>query len=170
MISEPIDWESIARKVGSVIGGAQIGGDHLAREALEILIGEEQIRKAVDYYVEWGPANELIRSICWLLAPWSAMQRCYEVFRTETDMDRRLNALDLLVVTADARTIPWVEEFLDHDEIVIQNFGARMLDQLIFSGRVDISDVESLVMKAEQHPNPSVRERIANVRTYHQYK
>ena len=46
-----IDWEQLARSVGAIGEGGESGSSRDAMRAIEILIGEENIRDAVDYYL-----------------------------------------------------------------------------------------------------------------------
>lgn len=80
--------------------------------ALELMIGEEAIHQAMDYYVAWKPEAELARNVLWRLRPWSVMQRCYEIYHFSADIEQRGVAIDLLRVVADERALDWIEEFL----------------------------------------------------------
>ena len=51
-----------------------------ARQAIEILLGEEILRQAVDYYISAEPGSELARYVLWQIHPWSAMNHCYADF------------------------------------------------------------------------------------------
>ena len=82
-----------------------------ALTALEIIVGEDTLCDAVDYYVDLRPQNELARKVLWQLRPPSAMIRCYEIFKSDAGLERRRTAVELLRVVADRRVLPWIEEF-----------------------------------------------------------
>ena len=106
-----------------------------------------------------GAGSELLRGVLWQLHPYSAMEECYRLFKTEDDIQSKRDAVELLRVVADHRVIKWVPEFLAHDDQGIQNWGIGVIDQLIFSDLCDIDDVASIIQAAKNHDNEHVRER-----------
>src|SRR5438132_12969587 len=108
-----IDWTDLARRLGSIESpGSEHAGSIMARVAVEELLGPEVFRSAVDHYVTRAPGAELARHILWLLHPWSAMERCQEIYISECDIDKRRNAVELLSVVADQRALAWVGTYL----------------------------------------------------------
>ena len=75
-MSVPIDWEELAQELGTLRPDGESGGSDEARRAIELLLGEDRLRQAVDYYVAGRRGSELARHVLWQLHPWSAMQRC----------------------------------------------------------------------------------------------
>ena len=67
--------------------GCEGHGSAQAMAALELMIGEEAIHQAMDYYVAWKPEAELARNVLWRLRPWSVMQRCYEIYHFSADIE-----------------------------------------------------------------------------------
>jgi hypothetical protein len=163
-----IDWRLLAQQVGSikqnsnsVIGSTQIGSSELAKQAIEHLLGEENLRSAVDYYISQQPGSELVRNILWQLHPCSAMQYCYDLYKSPVEsIDIRRSAVELLRVVADYRVLPWIYEFLEDDDSSIQAWGVGVLDQLLFSNLVHAEDVrvEELLRKIIEHPSAQVRQ------------
>ena len=163
-----IDWQLLAQQVGSlkpssssVTGWTEIGSSELAKQAIEQLLGEENLRAAVDYYISQQPGSELVRSILWQLHPYSAMQYCYDLYKSSAaNMDTRRTAIELLRVVADYRVLPWIHEFLEDDDPSIQGWGVGVLDQLLFSNLVhaDDSRVEALLRQISEHPSDYVRQ------------
>jgi hypothetical protein len=126
-MSEPreIDWEALAHEFSSV--QLQEGGGHtefasrsLAVGAVESLIGAERLATAVDHYIAGRPGSELARSVLWLLHPWASMLRCREIYDSSHDIHARRSAVELLRVVADARVLPWVDDFLADPDPDIQ--------------------------------------------------
>ena len=113
--NEPIDWPLLAQRLAA--RGYEGHGSTQAMAVLELMIGEEAIRQAVDYYVAWKPEAELARNVLWRLRPWSAMQRCDEIYHSSADIAQCRAATDLLRVVADERAPDWIDKFLaDQDD------------------------------------------------------
>lgn len=166
-MSEPIDWIELSRKIGQ--DKSIIYGSSNAMLAIEQIIGEDVLRQAVDHYVAYKPESELVRHVLWRLQLWSAMQRCYEIYRFDANIEYRQGAIELLRVVADARALDWIEEFLADPDPSIQNCGIGVLDQLVFGGGIRNSETametaERLLTLAEQHENSYVRETADSIR------
>jgi hypothetical protein len=164
LMNSAIDWQALAKEVGAIQGDQQFGGSDYARSAIVRLLGSEVLRDAVDYYISFQPGSELARSVLWLLRPVEAMERCYEIYREDPLIERRRQAVELLRVVADAQMLPKVREFLNDTDGDIQQWGAGMLDQLVWSQLVDAMDAEPYLRMAEVHANEHVRERAAFIR------
>ena len=163
-MAEEIDWKALALQVGSLGGRHERGGNHYARRAIELLLSEDNLRNAVEYYLAGPPGSELARSVMWYIRPWSAMKHCYDIYKSERDIETRRMAIELLRVVADERALNWVAEFLGDEDSGIQTWGVEVLEQLISSGSVEVEDAEQLLLKAETHANILVRERAELIR------
>jgi HEAT repeat protein len=152
-----LDWERLAREAGAIREDGEAGGSDFARRALEAIIGPEAWRAAVDHYVECRPGAELARSVLWLVRPWSAMERCRDLSRTDPDADRRRSAVELLRVVADRRALPWVREYLDDGDAGVQLWAAGIVDQLVWSDLVEPEECADLIAAMSSHPNEGVR-------------
>ncbi len=78
-MSRVVDWEALARQLGAFEGhrhGTEFSSSGMAKQAIEIILGEETLKSAVDYYISGQPGSGLARSVLWQLRPWSAMQYC----------------------------------------------------------------------------------------------
>ena len=162
-MSEPIDWTELSRKIG------QNKLSPIAFAAIEQIVGEGAIREAVDYYVAWKPERELVRKVLWAIHPWSAMQRCYEIFRSDADREDRRAAVELLDVVGDERALDWIDEFLADPDDWIQQGAINILDQMLFGGGIRYNEpamekVDRLLASAETHPNPNVRQGAVSLR------
>jgi hypothetical protein len=88
----------------------------------------------------------------------AAMQRCYEIYKSDTDIETRRYVLTLLKYVADFRVIDWVDEFLNDPDESINVWGASILDQLLQSSwQQPPTKFRSLLDKAESHPSERVR-------------
>jgi hypothetical protein len=173
-MTDRIDWSVLANQLALLTpatpsgrdGHTERSGSDAARRALEILIGEPALRASVDYYITGAPGSELARSVLWLLHPWSAMAHCYEVWRSSPSIEDRRSAVELLRVVADRRALGWVRDFLEDQDEIVQAWGAGVLDQLLWSNLVSVEEAEPLLVSAECHANPAVRQTAEFVRNY----
>ena len=159
-----IDWQDLAQQLGTLYPSGDQGGDDPARRALDVIIGEKQLRSAVDHYIAHRPGSELVRSVLRILHSWTAAQYCYEVYRSEASLEARRTAVELLRFIADSRALPWVEEFLATEDEEIQDSGLALIDQLLFSSRVFPEECMPLLDTAEQHANSHIRVRAAEIK------
>ena len=154
------NWESIAKEVGGIDeNGQESSSSNKVREAIEVLLGKEFLKEAVRHYVSGGSGSELLRGVLWQLHPYSAMQECYRLFKTENDIQTKRDAVELLRVVADHRALKWVPEFLAYDDQGVQNWGIGVIDQLVLSDLCDVDDVSSILQIAKDHENVHVREK-----------
>ena len=155
-----IDWTAIARTLGALDDdGREWGSSTTAREAICMIIGTKHLRAAVDHYVSQQNGSELVRNVLWLLHPWCAMERCYEIYQNEKDPDARVEAIELLRVVADRRALPWIKGLLEDPDDGIQCWSAGIVDQLLWSHLVDPEECEELLQIMKNHPNKEVLER-----------
>ena len=72
-MSKVVDWEALARQLGAFENGG-VYSSTMAKQAIEILLGEEIFQSAVDYYISFQLGYELARFVLWQIRPWSAMK------------------------------------------------------------------------------------------------
>ncbi|WP_148087787.1 HEAT repeat domain-containing protein [Gemmata obscuriglobus] len=161
-----VDWHALAQKLGTLRDGGESGGSDLGRQALELIVGVDSLRSAVDYYVAGAPGSELARSVLALLKPLSAMERCLEIARSEADAESRRSAVELLRMVADGRGIAWAAEFLGDEDEGVQVWGAGIVDQLLWSGLADPEDCGQILEAMATHPNVGVQRQAAFVRSF----
>ena len=148
-----IDWKDLANKLDCE---SSVGTRDACRAISEIL-GDDAIIEAVEYYITGRPGAELVRSILWHIHPKTGMDHCYKIYKEDSDIDRRRDAVELLRVVADERALGWVEEFLNDPDPGIQTWGAGVVDQLLFSHFVEEENCSVLLNTMKNHANPGVR-------------
>lgn len=163
-MKEEIDWEQLAKNLGLLEDASESASSHDAGLAIEQLIGTQRLSDSVDYYVAGRKGSELARAVLWRLHPWSAMKRCYEIYKTSENSEWKAAAVELLRVVADKRALKWIKEILEDSNPTIQNWGIGIIDQLTFSGRVFPEDVMPLIEEAEQHSNTYVKEMASKIK------
>lgn len=163
---ERIDWEALAKVVGSIQQDCERGGDGLARAALGEILGSNEIVAAVDFYVSGRPGAELARSVLRILKPWPAMSRCREIYETSPNLDARRVAIELLRVVADRRVLPWIPSFLRDADEGIQAWGAGIVDQLLWCELVTPAECTELFNEMTNHANEAVRETASFIQSF----
>ncbi len=149
-----VDWEALARQVGSPSGGFEQGGSNFAELALEQILGEAAIRDAVDIILDYHACSELASSVLWRITSRLATDVAYEEYESSSG-ERAARAVWLIKHIAHPRSLEWVREFLRDDNVAV--WGVAVLDQLLWTSRVEPEAVEELLQIAERHaiPNPS---------------
>ncbi len=165
-MSKVVDWEALARQLGAFENNSEIYSSNMAKQAIELLLGEETLLGAVDYYISGKPGSELARFVLWQLRPWSAMQYCYNIYKSNEDIENKRTAIELLRVVGDRRALKWVGEFLDDPDAGIQVWGVGLLDQLLWSDLIEPLEAKEFLKRAKNHHNPQVRDRAKFVRRY----
>jgi len=165
-MAKDINWDEIADALRPEMPDREPAGTDAARRALEMILGEEALRGGVDYYVARRSASELVRSVLWLLRPWSAMVRCHELAGMSNEPEIRRSAVELLRVVGDRRALPWVSEFLDDSDSQVQGWGIGVLDQLLWSELIEPEEAEEVLQRAAHHENEAIREHVEFIRSF----
>lgn len=128
-----IDWEALAKQVGDITPDGETFGTPSGRRVLEILLGEENLRDTVDYWISQKPGCFTAEMVLNIIRSKIAMERCYEIYRTEQDTERANRAVFLLASFAETEALPWVREFLNNEDRNIRWNGLMVL-RTILSG------------------------------------
>ena len=160
-----IDWVTIATRVNGFDenGKERILGTRGGRRALEILLGEQNLRDAVDYFIDLRPGCLTAEMVLKILKPVAAMQRCHEIFKTERDRDRAASAVFVLAFCADADVLPWVLEFLQDEHKIVRLNGLMVLRNVLYGpvGDDGIVTAKEILQRAEQDPDADIQ-KLAN--------
>ena len=164
----PIDWEQIASQIGGFEsdGRERIVGTEGGRRALEILLGKENLRDSVDYFIDDQPGQFTAEMVLKIARPLAAMERCYEIFRTDTSLNRRAGAVFLLSSFADDKAMPWVREFLSDPERVIRWNGLHVLRYILYGplGDSALALARQLLRIADSDQDAGIRKFASEVR------
>lgn len=165
-----INWKELAKQVGDLNpdGGVKGSGTESGRRALEILIGEEDLRDAVDHFISLEPGAFTAEMVLNIIQSEIAMNRCYEIYKTEPDTYRACSAVFLLGSMADYRALSWVREFLEDSSELVRLNGLRVLQSILYCplGDADIATAKELIDRAETDSEPTVRERATQIRQH----
>jgi hypothetical protein len=169
-----VNWDQLARDAGVVTrrsssGGAMTStGSRQAARALEVLLGSQNIRRAVDLLISGRgslDARAIAGSVLAYIQSLEATEIAYRVYR-EASGDEAVQAVGLIKDIAHPRALEWVEEFLADPGVA--GVGIGVLDQLIFHHRANAEspEVHGLLAIAAGHPNEHVREQAAFIQGY----
>lgn len=165
-----IDWKEVANQVGGLDanGNELIAGTQGGRRALEILLGEQNLRDAVDYWNAQEPGCFTAEMVLSIIVSNVAMERCYEIYKIEHGSRNACSAVFLLGSFAGVEALPWVREFLDDAEQGIRLNGIRVLRRIL-DGPLGDRDSElagELLAKGESDDDAEVRERTKQIRAH----
>jgi HEAT repeat protein len=165
---EKIDWRDLADTLGTITwtdhGRSEQGGTGVAAKALTLVLGDDAVRGAVDFYVSGAPGNEVARSVLSMLSPPAAMDRCREIILTSDDEQVAASAANLLQVVADRRVFDWLPELLASKNVGVRAWAVGVIDQLvIMNGEVELEEAMPLLNKALSDPAVQVRDRALQV-------
>jgi len=154
-----IDWEALAKQIGGLQpdGSERTVGTQGGKRAMEILLGEENLRDAVDYFISLCPGAFTAEMVLKIVQSEIAMKRCFEIYKTEPGTDRACSAVFLLGSMADEKTLPWVREFVRDADRAVRLNGLRVL-QYILCGPLNDEEMEAaknLLEIAEMDPTRS---------------
>lgn len=164
----PIEWRKVADEIGALNpdGSEQGAGTSSGLRALELLLGEENIRGAVDWWASGEPGAFTAEMVLRIIRSTVAMNYCYEIYKNEPDTRRAGAAVFLLYEMADDRVLPWVAEFLEDASMTVRWNGVMAL-QNILAGPLDddgIALAKQLLARARSSdPDERVREKATEV-------
>jgi hypothetical protein len=162
MINMIIDWARLAADIGSIGENYERGGTVYAELALEQILGKEAIHTTVNYILDGKQGSELAISVLQHIVSLEAVEFLYYVYKN-SEGEKAAYAVSLIKRIAHPRSREWIEEFLADENVAL--WGIGLLDQLVWSGRVQPKDIEDLLVLAEHHYNEYVREQAASIRT-----
>jgi hypothetical protein len=162
-----LDWSDLERQVfGDPVDPSRGMSSGHATRAVELILGEARLRRAVDDYVAGHEARGLIRAVLAHVQPPSAMFRCVEVCRTAAAPATRRAAVELLTAIADRSVLPGLDELLGDADEEIRALGLDALDALLRGDVVWPEDCEERLPRLADHPDARVRAKVAALRDY----
>ena len=133
---------------------------------MELLLGEDNIREAVDYWAGQKPGEFTAEAVLIIISSTIAMERCYEIYKMEPASDRACAAVFLLSEMADSRALPWVREFMEDSSEGIRWNGLIALRRILVGplGDAGIATAKELFSKAEADASDRLRDRAREIR------
>jgi len=161
-----IDWEALAKQVGDITSDGERWGTPSGRRALELLLGEENLRGAVDYWISKKPGRFTAEMVLNIIRSKVAMERCFEIYKTERGTEQAAGAVFLLASIADDEALPWVREFLEDGNRGVRWNGLMVLRTVLLGplGDAAIATAKELLDQAASDPDSEIRERTKEIR------
>jgi hypothetical protein len=160
-----VDWAALALELGTDFpGGSEMGTD-VARLALEAILGEQNIERAVELRLTFGSGYNVAESVLRHIRSERATDLAYAAYKGSTG-ERAVQAVALIWEIGHPKALDWIEEFLADDNVARTGIG--VLDALLFRHAIDEVDdrVDRLLTVAEHHEIEYVREQAAFIRSY----
>jgi len=157
-----VNWVELADQLGSIRdNGGEWCDTDLASRALQALVGEDNIRAAVNLVVSNDPGRLLAQYVLVRMQSPIAAEMAYDIYQTSDDRSRAYWAAHLIAVIGHPRAFAWIPAFLSDDGDNVAHLGMNLLDGLLSSAGVDLDprEVERLLMIAERHRSAEVRRR-----------
>ncbi len=164
------NWREIGIQVGSIdpnkdsnspIGSK--GGSIYAQKAIEIMLGDDEIKEMVNHIIEYKEEGEIMVSVLRLIKSTKAVNFAYNIYKN-SEGQKASAAAWVIKHIAHPITIKWVEEFLNDDNVA--GYGMGLLDQLAYEDWIDFELVEPLLIIAENYKSEGVRDRAKSIRDY----
>lgn len=163
-----IDWRALAQQVGDLkADGTEKGnGTESGQRALELIIGQENIRGAVDQWVSLEPGAFTAEKTLLIIGSTIAMEYCYEIYKKEPNTQRAGAAVFLLSEMADSRFMRWAREFMEDNDDSVRWNALMALGQVLQGplGDEGIALAKELLSKAETDHDQRLRERAITIR------
>ena len=162
-----IDWEALAKQVGDITPDGERWGTPSGRRVLEILLGEENLRSTVDYWISQKPGCFTAEMVLNIIRSKVAMERCYEIYKSERGTEKASRAVFLLASIADDEALPWVREFLEDDSRGVRWNGLMVLRTVVLGPLGDgaIATAKELLDKAASDPDSEMQKRTREIRS-----
>lgn len=152
-----IDWSALDKQID---GG---GGTESGIRALELIVGEEIIRSAVDHWIAFEPGYMTAEQTLLVMRSTVAMEYCYEIYRNEPNSDRSDRAIFLLSEMADWRFMRWARELMDDSRT---RWNTVVALERVWEGPLDDEGIDlakELLARAESDADQSLRERALEI-------
>ncbi len=140
-----------------------------AQKALEVILGDEWIKQAVEQAIGFnGNSSELAINCLRHIASKKAAVMAYSIYKNDTIEDRRVMAVCLIKQLAVKESYNWVEEFLKDKKVVM--WGLGVLDQLLWCNVIDYeeesSKVDVLLSLAVKNSNGELQDNVDFIKSY----
>lgn len=172
-----VDWAALAERAGIVTrptssGGSMTNqGSEEARQALEWLIGEHNIRRGVELWLAGRAGEQAAAAAAWSVLTYicscTATEIAYEAYRAaRKEGDTAIAGLAVVLISdiCHPAALEWVDEFLAYGPTT--NPGLGLVDQALFRGVLDLDDerLERWLGGAAPTSDPYLQEAVHRIR------
>jgi hypothetical protein len=152
-----IDWRGLDKEVGGC------WGTESGIRVLELIVGEENIRGAVDHWITFEPGYGAAEQVLLLMRSTVAMEYCYEIYKSEPNTERGLRAIFLLSEMADWRFVRWARELMEDRNT---RWNTVVALEQVLEGPLDddgIALAKELLAQAKTDSDQRLRERAVEI-------
>jgi len=152
-----IDWRALDKEVGGC------WGTEPGIRVLELIVGEENIRGAVDHWITLEPGYGAAEQVLLIMRSKVAMEYCYEIYKKEPNTERAGRAIFLLSELADWNFIRWARELMEDSNT---RWNALVALEQVLAGPLDDDGIDlakELLLQAESDSDSRLRERAAEI-------
>jgi len=152
-----IDWKALDKQVGGC------WGTEPGIRVLELIVGEENIRDAVDHWITFEPGYGAAEQVLLIMRSGVAMEYCYEIYKNEPNTERSGRAIFLLSEMADWRFVRWARELMENPHT---RWNALVALEQVLAGPLGDEGIElakELLAQAEIDSDERLRERAVEI-------
>lgn len=144
-------------------------GTFRAQKALEVILGDEWIKQAVEQAINFnGNSSELAMNCLRHISSKKAAVMAYSIYKNDPIEDRRVMAVCLIKQLAVKESYNWVEEFLEDKKVIM--WGLGVLDQLLWCNVIDYDEesnqVDFLLHLAVKNSNGELQDNVDFIKGY----
>ncbi len=165
------DWKEIGIKLGTFTKEDTFdkgSSTHQAKLALELILGEEWIRHSVDMALTIEPGAELAMQCLKQLSSEYAVEYAYSIYKSDSDEEKKRQAVWLIKHLAVPKSFQWVDEFLNDKNVM--GWGIGVLDQLLWCHEIDYEDnkehIDSLFKLAIKNSDGHLKDNVDFIKDY----
>ncbi|EGF93643.1 hypothetical protein ABI_20840 [Asticcacaulis biprosthecium C19] len=137
----------------------------VAQRALAEILGETELKAAVDAYVAGDRGADTARSVLMLIRPSFTIDYCHEIYLSSQDEDEKSMAVNLLKAIGDARVLAWIPLYLSDANAAVRAWGIGILEELYYRDEVESEAYEAVLRLALAHPENYIREAAVALQT-----
>jgi hypothetical protein len=159
------NWQTLAKKIGALDDdGSESGGDSYAEQAFDEIFGDEWIENTVDFIIGFNRSGELAMNCLRYFQSTKATEYAYKIYKA-SDCKKASQEVWLIKHLANPISLPWIEEFLN-DQNVLQ-WGLGALDQLLWKDRIQYDEKAVYLLNlADKNSNGFLKEHTNFIRDY----
>jgi hypothetical protein len=156
------DWTQLGNQLGSIHRDGESGGNDLAEQAFEEILGQDWIKNTVDHIVSFKSGTELAMNCLQLIRSKQAVEYAYYIYKS-SEGDKTARAVWLIKHMAHPISFNWIEEFLNDANVM--EWGIGVLDQLLWTEQVPFDEkVKSLLASAESKRSEQLQGQVNFIR------
>lgn len=155
-----LDWSKLSKDIFGEEENGRIHDMGQVRWIISNFIGKADTENAVLVYLKGLEGSELARNFLRLILSPDAMMFCKHVVDTPQlykPIERQL-AVELLRDIGDERILPWIDEFMTDEDLIVQVWAANCVLKLYYRGLLDDELLAKYYEQFRSHHRIEVRQ------------